>query len=51
MLSTTGLLVLVAIFAFASLLIALPQVLGRREPRGGTENPGEPDPPDGDATC
>src|SRR5260370_33100602 len=33
MLSAIGLLVLVAIFAFAALLVALPRVLGRRERR------------------
>jgi fused signal recognition particle receptor len=43
MLSATGLLVLVIIFAFAALLIALPRALGRRERRrrGEDTEPGD----------
>ena len=39
MLSATGLLVLMIIFAFAALLLALPRVLGRRERRRRTDPP------------
>jgi fused signal recognition particle receptor len=39
MLSATGLLVLVTIFAFAALLVALPRVLGRRERRRRADPP------------
>jgi len=42
MLSATGLLVLMIIFAFAALLVALPRVLGRRDRR----RPDAPDPRD-----